>query len=297
MSKLEFRHSTTDASFERKPCSNKKIRSEKSSDHCDIRFLGLQTLINQDCLAGLRALPDKIIDVVVTSPPYNIGIDYNTHNDKMIHDHYLQWLQNIWQEINRVLTIDGSFFLNVAGTSKEPLKAFEIALQASHIFTLQNSIIWAKSLTVGQNSFGHFKPINSKRYLNNNFEHVFHFTKSGAVELDRLSIGVPFKDKSNIARFGHKQDKRCGGNIWHIPYKTVVSKSQKFNHPATYPEELVERCIKLHGKRKPRVLDPFVGTGTTLIACEKLACPGIGFEIDRSYFDVATQRLENAKKA
>ena len=120
----------------------------------------------------------------------------------------------------------------------------------------------------------------------------FHFTKFGRVQLDRLAIGVPFKDKTNIARRGHKRDKRCAGNVWFIPYKTVQSKAQKFYHPAGFPVALPERCIKLHGKESAVVLDPFLGSGSTLVAAIQLGCSGIGIEIDTKYAQISTARLK-----
>src|SRR5690606_1924398 len=95
------------------------------------------------------------------------------------------------------------FFLNIGATNKNPWLAFDVASQAREIFHLQNHIIWAKSISIGDDTIGHFKPITSQRFLNNLYEDVFHFTKTGAVALDRRAIGVPFKYKSNIKRFGH----------------------------------------------------------------------------------------------
>jgi site-specific DNA-methyltransferase (adenine-specific) len=79
--------------------------------------------------------------------------------------------------------------------------------------------------------------------------------------------------------------------VWFIPYKTVRSKAQKFDHPAGFPVELPARCIKLHGVKEATVLDPFAGTGTTLVAAERLGCNGIGIEIDRQYAEKAVERL------
>ena len=112
--------------------------------------------------------------------------------------------------------------------------------------------------------------------------------------INRLAVGVPFKDKSNIARWGHARDKRCAGNVWHIPYKTVRSKAQKFDHPAGFPVELPERCIKLHGIEGAVVLDPFLGAGSTLVAAERLDCEGIGIEVDCHYAQTAVTRLRGA---
>jgi site-specific DNA-methyltransferase (adenine-specific) len=134
--------------------------------------------------------------------------------------------------------------------------------------------------------------VGGKRFLHHNHEHIFHLTLTGSVALDRLAIGVPFKDKSNIARRGHARDLRCRGNTWHIPYDTVQSKAEKFHHPSTFPLELPRWCIRLHGVRHPVVLDPFMGTGTTLVAADRETVRGIGIDIDPVYVAIARERLE-----
>jgi site-specific DNA-methyltransferase (adenine-specific) len=257
--------------------------------------IGHQTVIHGDCLTELRTMGTESVDVVVTSPPYNIGVAYRSYDDKRPKRSYLDWLQEIGHQVGRVLKWDGSFFLNVGSTSTDPWVAFDVALAFKEIFVLQNTILWAKSVSIGADTVGHFKPITSRRFLNNNHESIFHFTKTGEVKIDRLSVGVPFKDKSNISRWGHERDRRCAGNVWFIPYKTVRSKAQKFDHPAGFPVELPARCIKLHGVKEATVLDPFAGTGTTLVAAESLGCNGIGIEIDRQYAEKAVERLRRVQ--
>jgi site-specific DNA-methyltransferase (adenine-specific) len=85
----------------------------------------------------------------------------------------------------------------------------------------QNDIAWIKVDTVDGVLSGHFKPVTSKRYLDRAHELILHLTKFGDVVLDRLAVGVPFADRSNIKRQKHSQDRRCGTNVWFIPYKTV----------------------------------------------------------------------------
>lgn len=255
----------------------------------------MQKVIHQDCLAGLEVIEDESVDVIVTSPPYNIGIKYASYNDQLIQSEYLQWLDAVFIQLRRVMKPAASFFLNVGNQNKHPWLTMEVMSVARPHFHLQNNIVWAKSLTIGEDSVGHFKPINSPRYLNNVHESLFHLTKTGVVAIDRLAVGVPFKDKSNIARFGHTKDRRCAGNIWYVPYKTVQSKGEKFNHPASYPVELVERCLKLHGGDDLMVLDPFLGTGTTLVAAQNLNHRGIGFELDTGYVRIAEDRLAREK--
>ena len=249
-------------------------------------------IIISDCLQYMKTMESSSIDIVCTSPPYNIGINYNSYKDEQPRISYLSWLKNIGVEIERLLKSDGSFFLNIGSTNTDPWLEMDVASIMRDIFVLQNKIMWIKSISIKGNTFGHFKPISSKRFLNNNYETLFHFTKNGNNIIDRLSVGVEFKDKTNIARRKHLQDKRCDGNVKFIPYKTVQTKGQKFNHPATYPVELPEYCIKLHGGNHGIVLDPFVGSGSTLVAAKNMGWSGIGIEIDETYANIAKQRLE-----
>ena len=253
--------------------------------------VGRQALQLGDCLEHLRRLDAGCVDVCVTSPPYNIGVAYSTHDDRMPKAAYLDWMGCVAAEIARVLRDDGALFLNVGSTNVDPWIAMEVASQFRRALTLQNQIVWVKSVSVGEDTFGHFKPINSARFLNNNHEAIFHFSKSGRTPIDRLAVGVPFKHKSNIARWGHARDRRCAGNVWFLPYKTVQSRTEKFDHPAGFPVSLPERCIMLHGKADALVLDPFMGTGTTLLAAEQLGCSGIGVDVDRTYVERAARRL------
>ena len=255
--------------------------------------VGNQTVVQGDCLVLLASLPAGSVDVVVTSPPYNIGIAYGSYEDRKPRDQYLEWLAAVGRQLFRVLKADGSVFLNVGSTGTDPWITADVAGAFRDTFNLQNHIVWVKSISIESDTVGHFKPINSKRFLNNNHEAILHFTKTGAVAVDRLAVGVPYKDKTNVSRWDHaKADVRCAGNTWFIPYETVRSKSQKFDHPAGYPVALPDRCIRLHGVKEATVLDPFLGAGTTLVAASRLGCRGIGFELDPSYVASAIARLQ-----
>ena len=255
------------------------------------------SVIQNDCVAGMSVLQEKIASAIITSPPYNIGIKYNKHKDNLPNDAYLSWLGKVFSSCNRVLRDDGQFFLQMGGTSVDPLIPWRVlSVARTSGFVLQNEIIWVKNITVGGQSFGQFKPINSRRYLNHTHEFIFHLTKQGNVPVNRLAVGVPFTYPSNIKRFhktGAKPDKRCKGNVWFIPYETIQAKSDKGEHPATFPVALPEMCIRLAGiPKKSLVIDPFAGTGTTLVACQKLGMSGLGFEISAKYCKFANQRLE-----
>lgn len=269
---------------------------------------GKITLYLEDCLSGMRKhLQPEEVDVVVTSPPYNIGVRYNKHDDNMPREQYLDWIEEVSIEIKRVLKNDGSFFLNIGGKPSDPWIPFDVAQKLRKHFVLQNVIHWVKSIAIEKKSvgkypgiskdiaIGHYKPIAGKRFLHDNHEYIFHFTKTGKVQLDRLAIGVPYQDKSNIGRWkSAKQDRRCRGNTWFIPYETICDRERQRPHPSSFPVALPEMCIKLHGvERTKLVLDPFMGIGTTAIACLRLNIKAVGFEIDEKYVKTAIERLKS----
>jgi site-specific DNA-methyltransferase (adenine-specific) len=253
--------------------------------------LGAHTLLHGDCLDVLPALPGGAFDVIVTSPPYNLDLDYATYNDSRSEQDYLDWMVRVCTELRRVLAPDGSFFLNISGANSRPWLPFELIVRLRPLFVLQNHITWIKSIATGTDSVGHYKPMGGQRFLNHNHEHIFHLTLAGNVKLDRLAIGVPFKDKSNIARRGHARDLRCRGNTWFIPYRTVQAKAEKFHHPGTFPVDLPRWCIRLHGKPHAAVLDPFMGAGTTLVAAALESAAATGIELDAAYVETSRARL------
>ncbi|MEM7012331.1 MAG: site-specific DNA-methyltransferase [Verrucomicrobiota bacterium] len=257
-----------------------------------------------DCIEGMRQqLPDESVDLVVTSPPYNLGINYGKYEDKRPLDEYLDWCKSWSSEIKRVLKPSGSFFLNIGAAPSNPLLPYQLLLTLTpELFVLQNTFHWIKSITVQPRtgdpiSAGHFKPINSKRYVNDCHEFLYHFTKKGDVPLDRRAAGVPYADKSNIARWGHTggEDRRCRGNTWFVPYQTIKSRAGQRPHPATFPVELATMCIRLVGGERSEItmLEPFLGIGHAgLAAKEEAVGRFIGFEIDVEYFAEAKDRLE-----
>lgn len=277
------------------------------------------TLYPQDCIEGMqRHLEPSSVDVVVTSPPYNLGIKYSHYDDSGSRQDYLEWIEQWAAVVKLVLQDDGSLFLNVGSKPTDPTIPFQVLNSVQKHFQLQNVIHWIKSIAIekrdagnypnlaGDISVGHYKPINSPRFLNDCHEYIFHLTKQGNAKLDRLAIGVPYQDKSNVTRW-HKgnsaeaaggapaRDLRCRGNTWFIPYETIRDRAAQRPHPATFPVKLAEMCIKLHGVAHTRlVLDPFLGIGQSAIAAAHLQVNFVGFEIDRAYYDKACARLRLA---
>ncbi|MBU6300777.1 MAG: site-specific DNA-methyltransferase [Verrucomicrobia bacterium] len=255
-----------------------------------------------DCLAGMQNLPDASIDLVVTSPPYNLGISYSTYDDTLGREEYLAWTRAWAGQVARILKPGGSFFLNAGAVPSNPLLPHQILLAlVPGLFQLQNTFHWIKSITVDTRdgeeiSAGHFKPINSRRYVNDCHEYLYHLTLDGGVPLDRRAVGVAYVHKSNIARWGHTggQDKRCRGNNWFIPYETIMRRDTQRPHPATFPVALAARCIAVTGLPPAEItmLDPFLGIGHAALAAREAAVARfIGFEIDEDYLNEANHRL------
>ena len=277
----------------------------------------------------MSRLADESVDLVVTSPPYNLGISYGKYSDRQDRRSYLGWCGEWAGQVRRVLKSNGSFFLNIGAAPSNPMLPHEIVMTLREFFVLQNTIHWIKSIAIDDHcsrrpagdagaainpmqetlptgkrlqpvrSFGHFKPINSPRFLNDCHEYVFHFTKSGRVELNRLALGVPYQDKSNIARWSHTRGKdlRCRGNTWFVPYETIQSREKERPHPATFPVQLAEWCIKLHGASRVRsMLDPFLGIGNSAVAAQRCGVKRfIGFEIDDAYLAEAKRRIARGR--
>jgi site-specific DNA-methyltransferase (adenine-specific) len=266
-------------------------------------------IFNEDCVVGIsRRLPNSSVSVIVTSPPYNLGKRYNTYSDSLDDSTYLDWMGRVAAKCHDALEDSGSFFINLGNKPSDPWWPIQVASRIRDSgFTLQNTILWVKSIAIskeevgdypgltGDIAVGHFKPVNSTRYLNGLSEYIFHFTKRGDVTLDKLGVGVPYQDKTNVTRWkSGALDLRDRGTVWFIPYETV---REARPHPCVFPIKLPEMCIRLHGLAKTGlVLDPFLGTGTTALACDRLGVNFVGFDIDRNYTRLASAALESQRE-
>ena len=264
-----------------------------------------------DCIEVLAALPERSVDVVVTSPPYNLGIRYRTYDDGQPRHEYLEWTGRWAAALARQLRPQGSLFLNVGAKPPDPWTALDVAQAVRPHLHLQNILHWGKSIAIDREAagaragladdlaVGHYKPINSNRFLNDCHEFVFHFTPEGTTRLDRLALGVKYQDPSNVTRWrGASGGRRCRGNTWFIPYETIQSREKDRPHPATFPPKLPEYCLRLHGAGPGAVVaDPFLGLGSTKVACARLGGDGLGIELDEHYLREAIARTRAAVPA
>jgi site-specific DNA-methyltransferase (adenine-specific) len=262
-----------------------------------------------DCVEVLSRLPADCLDAVVTSPPYNLGVRYRTYDDTIPRSHYLEWTDAWVTQVAVALAPTGSLFLNLGAKPTDPWTALDVAQAVRPHLRLQNMIHWIKSIAIEKSAaggragleqdlaVGHYKPINSKRFLHDCQEFIFHFSPEGRTPVERRAIGVNYQDASNISRWQNASGGlRCRGNTWFIPYETIQNREKDRPHPATFPPRLPEMCLRLHGLQRTRmVADPFMGLGSTAVACAQLGLNFVGIEMDERYLEEAIERTRSAR--
>jgi site-specific DNA-methyltransferase (adenine-specific) len=266
-----------------------------------------QAVIEGDCRAVLQTFPTHTFAAAVFSPPYNLSKKYSLHNDRMPEAEYLAMQAEVARELARTIRPNGHVFLNVGWDTKHPWRSVQVAQEYARRFVLQNRITWVKSIALDASTLpeslrgamharqiGHFVSIRSENYLNPTTEDVWHLTPSGRspIRPDAPGVGVPYVWKDQPKRFGHFRERHCRGNAVHIPYPTTQSRADRDHHPATFPVALPEYCLRLADlKPGDMVLDPFTGTGATLLAAKRLNLSAVGIEIDPAYCEAARRRL------
>ena len=193
-----------------------------------------------DCLDILPHLSSASVQTIVTSPPYNLGIAYRTYEDRLPARRLPRVDGTVGRRpLRRVLDPMGSLFLNVGGKPTDPWTALDVAQAVRPHLHLQNTLHWVKSIAIDQDAageasglthalaVGHYKPINSPRFVNDCHEFIFHFTPTGRTPLDRLAIGVPYQDESNVARWrGADGGCAAGATRGFFPYETIQDRKR-----------------------------------------------------------------------
>ena len=239
-------------------------------------------IINGDVLEVMKKLPNNSIHLAITSPPYNVGKNYDNHNDNMNYEEYLNWLNEVWKETQRVLVPGGRFALNIAPTG---IKDF---VPIHHDFTNQlrklgmkfrTEIIWYKQTMLKRTAWGSWKsPANP--HIVPSWEYVLVFTKDG----DRL------QGETKNADITTQEFMDFSDGFWKIK-----PERQRNGHPAPFPEDLIYRLIKFYSYKGSNVLDMFGGTGTVAVVSHKTGRKFTHIDISKEYCQTAKNRLERVK--
>ena len=264
-------------------------------------------LIHGDCLEKMKDIPDGSIDLIVTSPPYNIGKNYGIYKDNLPLDDYYKWLTSCCTEMFRVIKPNRSIFINICdiGVSNKDAEGERRIGERGNFYVIPhhvvvisefikmkhaqylNPIIWKKpsnhtSQFGGNARFCGTYPYPANCHIPSEIEYILHFRKNGKFEkVD--------KDIKSISKLSKERWMELSSQVWEF---NGVSRTK--SHPAQYPIELPKRCVEGWSFCKDVVLDPFMGSGTTGVACINTNRNFIGIEQEQKYVDIANNRIKDA---
>jgi DNA modification methylase len=242
----------------------------------------IDKVICDDCLKVMREIPDNTVHLAITSPPYNLGINYDVHNDNLAYKEYLDWMKKVWKETKRVLVPGGRFALNIAPTSIKDFKPIhhDFSNQLRKIgLIMRTEIIWYKQTMGRRTAWGSWKsPANP--HIVPSWEYVLVFSKKSWT----------LSSNSKEADITADEFMRFSDGFWYIP-----PESQRRGHPTPFPEELIYRLIKFYTYKGNVVLDMFGGTGTVAVVALKTGRHFIHIDISPEYCKIAEDRLHTAQ--
>ena len=249
-------------------------------------MLPINKIYNMDCLNGLRKMDDNTIDLVVTSPPYNVDLGnnkynknpYNLYNDNKEHQEYISWLKEIFSLVYLKLKSGGRVCINI-GDSKNgaiPTHSDVIQMMCDIGYIPMTNIIWNKNTTSNRASFGSYLSPSCPSFPRG-FEFILVFAKENKK--------LQYKGETDLTK---EEFVEWTNGLWTFAPET---RQKKIGHPAMFPEELPKRLIKMFSWKGALVVDPFMGSGTTAIACINTNRNFIGFELDKHYCDIANKRI------
>lgn len=245
----------------------------------------LNQIICGDSLEILRTLPDNCVDIVLTSPPYNFGINYNATDDANAWRGYFDTLFAIFKECIRVLKSSGRIIVNI-----QPM--FSDYIPTHHFiskFFIDEGLIWKGEILWEKNNYnckyctwGSWKS-PAAPYLKYSWEFIEVFCKNSLKkDGDKENIDITAEEFKEFV---------------YAKWSFAPERNMKiYGHDAMFPEKLVERCLKLFSYENDIVLDPFNGAGTTTKVAKLLERKFIGIDISSKYCQTAKERLKSVKK-
>ena len=249
--------------------------------------------------SDMSMIPDESVNLVITSPPYWTLKDYDIEGQigkgSSSYEYYINELNRVWKECVRVLAPDGKICINIMPfllTGKAArFERRETRLVLGDIEKFMDSTgcmfqfglyIWDKRKIARFSSFGSY-PYPPNIFSTYPYEWITIFSKEGK----RKSVSKEIKEKSKLTT--EEWQKWAINSIWEMQ----PAKAKAEGHPAPFPKELPTRLIKLYSFWGDTILDPFAGTGTTLLAAQELGRKSIGFELNPEYIKLINKKLNS----
>ncbi len=237
--------------------------------------------IIQGSSESMSDLPDSSVHLMVTSPPYNVGKDYDAD---MTLGEFLNVLKKVWAEVHRVLVPGGRACINVANLGRKPyipLHAHIIEDMNKLGFLMRGEVIWNKAASASSSTAWGSWQSASNPTLRDVHEYILVFSK-GKFGRDKSEARKDTITKEEFLEFTK--------SVWDFPTESA----KKIGHPAPFPRELPYRCIQLYTFSNETVLDPFMGSGQTALAAMKAGRHFVGYELNEEYVKLARNRIEQA---
>lgn len=241
-----------------------------------------------DCFKGISYIDDAILDLVITSPPYNVDLGnnkyhktpYTLYNDNRDHKEYLSWLEEIFNTIiYPKLKTGGRVVINIGDGENGSIPTHSDIIQfMSKKYIPMTTIVWNKHHCGSRTAWGSFCSPSSPSFPTQ-FEYILVFCK----ETKKLQyVGETDLSRDEFISWSN--------SLWDF---SPQINQKEIGHPAMFPVELVKRCLKMFSYKGALVLDPFIGSGTTAVASIELNRKYIGFEISKEYVDIANKRISD----
>ena len=237
--------------------------------------------IFQHTSENMSELPDRSVHLMVTSPPYNVGKEYD---EDLTLDEYRAFLKRVMAEVHRVLVPGGRACINIANLGRRPylpLHAFIIADMLDLGFLMRGEIIWDKAASASPSTaWGSWKSAANPT-LRDIHEYILVFSKEtfSRPKVDGREATMESEEFLELTR-----------SVWSFPAESA----RRVGHPAPFPVELPHRCIQLYTYGGEVVLDPFMGSGSTAVAAARTRRAFVGYETDTAYCEAAAQRAREA---
>jgi DNA modification methylase len=224
-------------------------------------------------------LPDNSVHLMVTSPPYNVGKEYD---EDLTLEEYLDFLSGVWSDVLRVLVPGGRACINVANLGRKPyipLHAFILGNMLDLGFLMRGEIIWDKAASAAASTAWGSWLSASNPTLRDVHEYILVFSKTAYKRPN------PERRQATIAKEEFLESSK---SIWRFPAESA----RKIGHPAPFPLELPRRLIQFYTFENDIVLDPFMGSGQTALAALESGRHYVGYEIDPTYAELAERRIQ-----